>query len=220
MRIGIWHEQSVAAKSNQIRNTNLEIRNKFELRRRNAPNGLSYSVFGFYACFGFQNLYFEFFSASPVPDEKPHAPGTDCLWLLRFRPDQVYRAPLRGLLIGDRHETFNDCYVWHAIDKPGAACLCVGRYSFPTYLCSPCLLCFPVRGAGPSPAQSILTDEGDERLEERPRTGAAAADVRKNWRTWRQVCRARGCLLCLPEGIAASFLGCGEVPLRRQEVAI
>ena len=55
--------------------------------------------------------------ALPVPDEKPAAPGTNCLWLLRFRPDQVDRAPLRGLLIGDRRKIQNNSRDWHAIVK-------------------------------------------------------------------------------------------------------
>ena len=38
----------------------------------------------------------------PAPDEKPTVPGTDCLWLLTFAPDQVRKAPLRGLLIRSR----------------------------------------------------------------------------------------------------------------------
>ena len=78
------------------------------------------------------SLYLEFvsdfefwvsdFLLLPVPDEEPTAPGTNCLWLLRFRPDQVHRAPLRGLLIGDRRETYNNCDVWHAIVKRGGEC--------------------------------------------------------------------------------------------------
>ena len=55
----------------------------------------------------------------PVPDEKPTAPGTDCLWLLRFRPDQVHRAPLRGLLSRRPAQIHIYSCDWHAIVKRG-----------------------------------------------------------------------------------------------------
>lgn len=41
-------------------------------------------------------------SAAAASDERPTAHEEYCLWLLRLSPDQVYRSPLRGPLIGSR----------------------------------------------------------------------------------------------------------------------
>jgi hypothetical protein len=68
--------------------------------------------------------------------------------------------------------------------------------------------------------QSILADEGGDGLEQRLRTGVAAADVKKNWATWRRFAtidvgvsanrRGRQCIFlrasaCQSNGTSLSF---------------
>ena len=53
-------------------------------------------------------------------------------------------------------------------------------------------------------------------LEQRLRTGAAAADVKINWGRRRRICHFRGSLCCQASGIVPHFLASGGVPHRRE----
>ena len=58
-----------------------------------------------------------------APDERPTAPGDDCLWLLTFVPDLVRRSPLRGPLAGSRQRRDPMLHFYAVAAKPskGAA---------------------------------------------------------------------------------------------------
>ena len=66
----------------------------------------------------------------------------------------------------------------------------------------------------------VCATEGDEGLEQRLNTGNAAADVKKNWATWRPNCHFRGSRISYQMGMAGISLAAAVcLLLRRQAIA-
>jgi DNA polymerase III subunit gamma/tau len=82
----------------KIRNSNVEIRKKFKLRRTNVRNRLAHSVFGFRACFGFRHSDFGF-GLTPMPPSDSHPDPSPSYVVVARR----YRPQAFGELIGQEH---------------------------------------------------------------------------------------------------------------------
>ena len=72
-------------------------------------------------------------------------------------------------------------------------------------------------GAGPAKATPAFLGVYRDGLEQRLRTGAAAADVKKNWGTWRPIHHARGNLCYHSWGLESISLPAEECPTAAHE---